>query len=226
MTEVLRSHEFHPSTIKIIEEALDTIEAAHGEHGTLPLAYHNERHTIGVMNDVSQLADRAIARQLIRSSDKELLMLAAAKHDEVQTLGSGKNERASARSAMAAMRAAHIYSEQAIQQVRLGIMGTEAHVDTDGMIHQSAANYFAKLLADADLASLGKPSPMYWDNALRLFHETHPGGAVGDKTYNEFVASQIPLLTEHHFYTQEAEELFPHKQENIAFIEDLLAQTT
>jgi predicted metal-dependent HD superfamily phosphohydrolase len=206
----------------IITAGLDRLKLRFGPKGMTPLAYHNENHTKNVLQAAAMLADKAIQNMRINQHDKELLLIAAAWHDTEQALGSGKNEQASAAAAVEEMMKANIYSEKDKQKVAEIIMATQVRYDSNGAMTQSATeNYLTQLMADADLASLGKPTIEYWENAKKLFSELNPDAKIDAETYNNFIASQVPFLEHHYFYTQEAKELFPHKQENIEYIKNL-----
>jgi hypothetical protein len=76
-------------------------------------------------------------------------------------------------------------------------------------------------LADADLASLGKTPQFYWDRALRYARELTNKTELSDDDILAFALNQDSFLRNHHFYTEEAKALFPYKDENIKYTQQM-----
>jgi hypothetical protein len=93
----------------------------------------------------------------------------------------------------------------------------------DGIMKQSATDdYLTQILADADLAIVGDKSEVYWTKDLEPLHrEMKKTDNPSKEDLQAFIEQQTPFLTNHRFYTTEANQVFPHKQDNIQFIKNL-----
>jgi predicted metal-dependent HD superfamily phosphohydrolase len=210
-------------THTLADQAFKVIEAKYGPNGQNPKSYHNVEHSRDdVVGSLNALADLAIARGRISSRDKALLIIGGAFHDIEQDLGSGLNEAASTRVAHAAMRTVDIFTpldEAIVEQV---IMSTVVRFE-NGIMLQSApkGNLLAELMADADLSPLGRDAQTYWDRSARVFTELS-GHESTTENQVAFLENQIRLLQNHRFYTPEANELFPHQEENLEYTKAVL----
>lgn len=203
----------------LVEDGLTEIERRYGPDGLEPKPYHNANHTRDVIDAAIQLADAAIETGKIKPKDKDLLILAACYHDFEHGLGSGLDEAESARYICGKMRESGYFSNDEIAEVYKMIMATQVYF-IEGQLHQSAApdDIMTQLMADADLSTLGKSPPIYWDRARRYLAEV--SGRTDAPTAGDLVSfslAQDSFLCAHQFYTEEARHLFPYHDENIAF---------
>lgn len=210
----------------LIDAALAKVDQKYGPRGAAPKAYHNTAHTINVIEAAALIADEAIKAGKIKASDKELLLLAAAYHDIVQDFEPGRNETASADEADKAMQSAGVFGPDERTRVRKIIMASEVTITEERVSQAVTLDYLTEIMADADLAHLGKPTGIYWPTVMSLFEEFNPWQARRPTSMiklpeaAEFGAS---FLKKHRFHTPEAEALFPHKDENLSFLERNMA---
>lgn len=220
--EVIGSNEREMTVFRLVEAGLAEIDRRYGPDGIRPQAYHNADHTRDVMDAAIQLADEAIAKGEIEPGDKDLLILAACYHDIERDYESGANEAASARIIALQMRESNQFSEQDIVKVYKMIMGTEVWF-ANGRMFQSADpnDKLSMLLADADLASLGRSPQTYWDRAMRYIKEVTDNTEPTADQILHFALEQDNFLNQHEFYTEEANRLFPYKQANLRFTQQM-----
>lgn len=206
------------ATSLLVKAAYATIEAKYGPEGTNPKPYHNVMHTRDVVEALSELADLALSRGKITDRDKALLLIAGAFHDTEHDFKSGQNEAASADIAAAAMRNETLFTLSDQNKVQAMIMATEVQL-IDGYPVQLVPdnNFFAGLMADADLSSLGRPTSFFRDRSYAMFREMFGDNASATDRY-AFLRIEERLLSQHQFFTPEARELFPHQAENLADI--------
>ncbi len=104
------------------------------------------------------------------------------------------------------------------------ILATTVYFE-NGTIKQSATeDYLAQIMADADLAHLGRESSLYWERAESLLREIKKTDNPTPEDRSAFIKSQPSFLKNHKFHTEEAKQLFPYKQENIAFVQAKIQQ--
>jgi predicted metal-dependent HD superfamily phosphohydrolase len=175
------------------------------------------------VGSVSALADMSIAKGRLNPRDKSLLIVGAAFHDVEQDLGSGAIEEASSATAREAMQSESVFTVEDQDLVDRLIMGTKIHFE-DGVMKQTAEreDYLVRLLADADLSSLGRPTDIYWARSVGLFHEFFGESPTKDDQI-AFLNNQITPLTHHVYFTEEAVELFPHQADNLSYTEAVFA---
>jgi len=207
----------------IVLNAYETILARYGSGSGNCLPYHNELHFYDVCSAAGQIADRVIVQgRKLGPAEKQLIQLGAACHDVVQGLGSGPSEAASADFGCEAMAKQGCFSSIEIDTVRMLVLSTQVSMD-NGIIRQyTEDNYLSQIVADADLASLGRETLDYWDRATALHREFCPDVELLGNNLANFAIGQLVVLNNHSFYTPEAAELFPYKSENIAFVESIL----
>ncbi|HCQ31751.1 TPA: hypothetical protein DIU27_05260 [Candidatus Collierbacteria bacterium] len=167
--------------------------------------YHGFKHSSMVVEAVLTLALRAG----LSIETRNLVVIAAAWHDVEQSLGSGKNEEESGRQASEFM-GKNGYSEMEMRVVQSLISGTVC-TWTDGVMHQQAENmdYVAKLLADADLCSLGASHEDFAEMSLRLMAELAKK-PISTLTREELLGgwkNQVRFMTGRKFLTAEANVL-------------------
>jgi hypothetical protein len=213
---------------ELADQAYAEIDTKYGTEGRNPKGYHNVAHTRDdVVGGIIELADLAITSGKITPRDKALLIIIGAFHDIEQDLGSGQNETASARKTRVAMRKTSKFTDDDEDVVDVAIMGTQIRFEGGVMLQSASAedSFLAQLMADADLSSLGRDTETYWVRSVGLLTELS-----GDKPTVEdqvaFLESQIRLLQQHEYYTDEARELFPHQKENLEYTEAVLASLT
>jgi len=220
--EVQHNSERDRVMFRLVEAGLEAVDRRYGPNGLRPQAYHNADHARDVMDAAIQMADAAIAEGKITEAEKDLLVLAGCYHDIERDYESGANEAASARNICVLMRESGQFSDQEAVRVYKMIMGTEVYF-VDGVMNQSADpnDLLSMILADADLASLGKSSPFYWDRAMRYIKELTGTTEPSNDEIVAFALDQDSFLRHHEFYTDEAKVLFPYKQDNIRFTQQM-----
>ena len=220
--ETIPSPERETQIALLVDQAYEIIEQKYGLGSPNPKEYHNADHARDVVGSAALIADIAAASGNIEDSEKGLAIIAAAYHDVEQDLGKDLDEAASAELAAQKMSETGNFTPDEIQAVKDAILATKYRIDDDGRLTQSAAsdNYLAQIVADADLANLGKEPADYWDRSVKFFHETHPGQELEGEVLREFADSQVKLLRNHRFYTREAENRFPHRFENERFTQN------
>lgn len=208
-------HEPHVTeTLGILHETVQHRYGADGEH---PLAYHNDAHA----RDVSGAAQAIGERAGFGPHSLAILAIAGMGHDIVQLQEYGTNEARSAAETVAIMEEVGGFKSRDSRLVRECIMGTVVRFSGDGRIKQAAGDSkFARVVADADLANLGKPPAAYFPTLRSLFEEWHPGEAYESEAGHAFDAGTIKLLKTHRFYTPAATALFPHQSENLRILRE------
>ena len=211
------------ATADIKERALKRIKKLYGPNGQNPKEYHNQDHALAVTRAAEQIANLGITRKLIASErDIHLVTIAAVWHDGRHSVrhSAGYNEYVSAYMAACAMRETGVFSERETETVQRMIKATQVKF-VDGKVIQAADHneYLQKLLADADLSNLGQPFDYYWHTTENLYQEL-----MGEPGSQQAVAKMgLGFMAGHDFLTDEAVELFPHQDENIAELEKLVA---
>jgi predicted metal-dependent HD superfamily phosphohydrolase len=219
--ETIASPERDTIVSQLIQDAYEIVDQKYGLDSPNPKDYHNAEHARDVVEAAWIIADIAAASGNIDESEKDLAVIAAAYHDVEQDLGSGDNEAASADLAERKMVEAGIFTPVEIQKVRNAILKTETFLRNGRRIQLAceADDYLAQIVADADMANLGRESEFYWDRSVKYFHETHPGEELEGDVLLDFIDRQIILLEYHRFHTNEARNLFPHIYRNKAYTE-------
>jgi predicted metal-dependent HD superfamily phosphohydrolase len=210
-------------TKELISHALSEIQRKYGTgngDGETPKKYHNLGHTQEVLSDATRIAQLSAKVGKISADDIFIIQIAAAFHDVEQNLGGGKNEVESAGIAEGQMRKTGVFKEDEIQKARRLIVATTVFFKDGAMMQSASDEYSTQIIADADLAYLGKENPgVYWEKAANLLREIKRTDTPSREDLLAFANGQPAFLEHHHFYTEEANTLFPHKQENIQFIQ-------
>jgi predicted metal-dependent HD superfamily phosphohydrolase len=204
----------------LVEHALSEVERKYGKgegDGKTPRSYHNRVHTQDVIEASQQIAQLSVEADKIKDSDIPLIKIAASFHDIEQDLGGGLNEEKSARLAEEEMRKTGLFGEEDIRKVKRMILATTVYFEGGVMKQSTTEDYLTQIITDADLSSLGKEQNVYWERAMRLLKEIKKTDTPSRDDEITFAKGQIPFLENHQFYTQEANGLFPHKQENVEF---------
>jgi len=211
------------ATADIKERALKRIKKLYGPDGQNTKAYHNLDHTLAVIDAAERIAQLGLSRKLIvPERDIHLVTIAAVWHDgrHSRRHGAGYNEYVSAQMAARAMQETGVFSQRETKAVQGMIKGTEVKF-VDGKVIQQAnpKNYLQKVIADADLSNLGQPFDFYWQTAEKVYEEV-----MGEPGSEQAIAKMsLGFITGHEFLTDEAVELFPHQDENIAELEKLVS---
>lgn len=208
------------ATKYLIEQGLEHIRESYGPRSAYPQAYHNAEHAEDVMNATKLIAAEAAIQDKIPTNYVDLLVLAACYHDAVHKhpANDGQDETASAQMIADKMHATGAFAEEHIAIVGTAIMATRWRIDSNTIRQAVSDDYTTLILADADLASVGRPFDTFWDRSLKLKQEQ--GNTQSDPDY---IAAQLTFLRNYRFLTPEAEEHFPHRAANIQHLEELLA---
>lgn len=204
---------------QIINDGLNEVGKKFGtgqNDGENPLTYHNSKHTQRVRDAALKIAGLAVNNpdHGITVNDLPLIELGAAYHDNVQNLGPGKNEDASAEYVRKIMEESKIFTPEDVAKVCGMIAGTKVSI-IDGMIHQAGGSgYETLILADADLHTLGSPFEIYWSQALNLLEEIL-GRPPSENEISNFAKTQVAILSNHQYFTPEAGKLFPYQADNL-----------
>ena len=220
--EMQRNSERDHVMFRLVQAGLEEVDKRYGPNGLRPQAYHNADHARDVIDAAIQMADAAISEGKITEAEKDLLILAACYHDIERDYASGVNEAASGRVISLLMKQSGQFTEQETVRVYKMIMGTEVYF-VDGIMHQKADpnDLLSQILADADLASLGKSPTFYWDRAMRYVEELTNSTDPSPDEILGFALDQDSFLRHHEFYTDEAKILFPYKRDNIRFTQEM-----
>lgn len=213
---------FDETSARLAEQAYDSIERTYGLSGATPKPYHNVMHARDVVLAAESMAALAARNGRTTRQSLYLLRVAGAFHDYNHSLGTVASEQASADAAEQAMRRSSIFTDAHLAVVRRAIMATVVKHD-NGIMKQSAdGEYTSRILADADLAVLGQPTALFWDRVSRLYNEYHPGQPQHGLAWQEFNLMQVGFIENHRFYTDEADQLFPHQDENLASVHEAI----
>jgi uncharacterized protein len=172
------------------------------------MTYHSVAHTRDeVLPAAAELAELAE----LGERDTRLLRVAAAYHDVGYIERPDDHEICSARVA-AQVLPAFAFDAQATEDVMALILATR--------LPQTPRNLLQALMCDADLSGLA--SPDFFDRSLDLLRERRAlGQSVTDA---EWWSQQIDFLAEHHYWTEQAEELREAgKARNLMMLQQRLA---
>jgi predicted metal-dependent HD superfamily phosphohydrolase len=200
----------------LVQRGIILVDLRYGLNGTFPKAYHNIAHTTSVIEATEQICDLAISRGKMQKGHKDFLMVAAAFHDVVQDHGND-NEELSADQATGQMLETGLFNEIDVRTTQDAIKATQLK-NEKGLITQSSGDsYLTKVVADADLATLGGNSEIYLISLFNLHEELAQTSEVG--SMYKFIREQAMYFNGNHsFLTEEANELFPNKQANIDYV--------
>ncbi|KKQ94173.1 MAG: hypothetical protein UT66_C0013G0015 [candidate division CPR2 bacterium GW2011_GWC1_39_9] len=208
--------------------ALTEMAEKYGPNGETPLAYHNPAHVAEVMKAALNIGDLACQHGKIKSSDLDLLAIAAFFHDIEQGMGSGANEDESACIAAEKMRETGAFSDEEIQAVQSMIRSTKVRFDENGIMHQLVMDvghgYLPLIMADADLSIMGAAPEVYWDYMEWLLQEMKKTAYPSKEKRRDFLKGIETLLKSHTFFTEEAQALYGRQEENLFVCRKLLAE--
>lgn len=208
-------------TSRLLKLALDDIKAKYGPDSNAPKAYHNQCHSLDVIEAVTVLGNMAIAGGRIRPADLALLQLAAAFHDAEQNKGAD-NESASAALAAKAIKAGGQFNDQEIMTVQKLIKATRINISARRVKQQAGRDYRQQILADADLANLGLDTERYWQSLCNIFVETRQMKGQDNQAFRNYLIERSNFITNHTYLSDEANTAFPNKPANVQFIKDLI----
>lgn len=164
------------------------------------LVYHNLWHT---QYDVLPGSVQLARQSGISKTELGLVMVAAAFHDIGFTEGYADHELIGCR-VVTAVLPKFGFSTQQIEQVVGMIMATR--------LPQSPRNLLEAIIADADLALLGRPDFLTHNSCLRQEHANY-GRPTDSKLW---YTSQLAFLQNHTYFTAVAQSLYnEQKQRNI-----------
>lgn len=210
----LPSAELTAVTRTMYAQALAEMDERHGPDGPSPKRYHTARHIQRVVGNAFRISNE------IAFSERQTacLLVAASWHDIIFEIGNkGKNERQSAEYATERMRQTGIFGGREYDRVTGLIMATVTDVG-EFSLTQHPRTWLEKALCDADLADLGSETDVYWESA-QLEYEERLGTQFADKSRAHMLARQAGILRSYQPHLPASEVLFPHRQENIAFID-------
>ncbi len=173
--------------------------------------YHNGPHAQMVHDYYVLIAQLALKNKQITFDDFQVGRGAASYHDVVQGKGGGTNERLSADELQEAMLWYEIFNAWHIFTGRQSVIGTTVFFDAQGVMHQQAENidlYTAKLVADADLGSLGASKNVYIQTAKAIIMEMAGHTDLTQEEWRAGWSKQVKLLTGRKFLTAEANQLW------------------
>ncbi len=210
----------------LVNHALDQVRMRYGsgEYGVeSKKRYHNEKHSKLVIEEAKQLGVKALENGKIKTEELPLLIIAAAYHDLEQDMGSGENERISAKAAVEMMTNSKLFTLEEIKTVETVILSTEVSFAT-GVMEQpfTTVNYMTQLIADADLANLGQETSEFWRCTNLLMKEVFNTDELTTANEAKFLPGSESLLTNHKYFTEEARVKYPHQSENLKEVQDKL----
>lgn len=224
--EVLTNREKIIQSLK--DYALGEIQRKYGtgnNDGERPLAFHNRTHTMEVIKEVELLAKEAVKNgRGVDVEEIQELGITAAFHDIDQDLKREDRERESARMLQEEMRETGIFSEDQIEKAVNRLIGTTVSWDQYGAMRQwvDPNDYGALLLADADLANLGKTTEIYLEATVKLMKEINGGQIPDIQGQIKFWQSNVRLLSSHEYHTSEAHDLYNNQSANLRKTQDIL----
>jgi predicted metal-dependent HD superfamily phosphohydrolase len=211
---------------QLINEGIALVDAKYGEQSNNYLPYHNVEHTRDVMEAAEKIGRVALLQCRITELDLELLVLAACYHDVEHGMHGSENERESIRIVTEKMQQAGVFSETDIAKVIAMIEATIVISAKEGIIQSATEEYITKIIADADLSNFGKPFEVFWDRSKKYLLERDnkkfENIDFAEKTI--FIDSQIKILENHVYNTDEASSLYPSIKENITMLSKLRAK--
>jgi predicted metal-dependent HD superfamily phosphohydrolase len=205
---------------QLIKEGFSEIDRRYGPKGETPKSHHNLEHTSEVLEDATAIAKLALARGKISEADLTEIQLAAAYHDYDSDLPYGEAEKSSALVVMDKMKREKVFNKDTIKRVGGLVVSTTVKWVGGKMKQLAGPDYPSKIMADADLANVGKPFEIFMDRSVKIMREQKEDPAY--QPDNDFYVAEIAFLENHKFYTEEAAELFPHKEENLERLRELI----
>lgn len=209
--------------VNLINFAFSEIERRYGTGvggAETPRFYHNLDHTKNVVESSRKIAELAVINNKINASDTILIEIAASFHDIEQNLGPGLNERECVRILEERIAKTSSFSPSDLEKIERMILSTIVSWNGEVMKQSETDDYLTKIIADADLSSLGQPPEIYWDAAQKLLREIKNTDSPSLRDQLDWAQGQIKFLSNHEFHTNEARKIFSNKQTNIEFIKE------
>jgi len=174
------------------------------------LFYHSAAHT---ERDVLPAVRRLALLDGVKQDERGLLEVAAAYHD-IGHIRSPYHHEAIGVEIMAEALPRFGFSPAEIEQVAAMIMATR--------MPQSPNNHLERLLADADLDSLGRPD--FFDTGTALWKELRALGKP--RGWKQWLHVQLHFLSVHRYFTATAQALRDEgKQRNIEKLKKMILET-
>ena len=184
----------------ITEKAKEYVKSTMDQHNVELLTFHSFEHTSSVVESALEIGQNSG----LNEEELEILEVAAWFHDLGYLEGFKDHETKSWAMANAFLETEN-YPEAKAQLVKDCIMATSLHVTPKTMLE--------KVIADADLNHLAKPSQASKSEALRLEIKRVCGY---DFSTEEWLDKDLGFLLAHHYHTPYAQEHYhPGKVENI-----------
>ena len=157
--------------------------------------YHNRQHTEEVRKEVIRLSNFTFVEEF-------KLQTAASFHDTGYIEGQENHEKRSAHIAERVM-SAFGYNDRYIEDIKNIILSTE--------FLSKPQSDLGAFLADADVASFGKPFQEFWNDRMAVKQEMFE-----DVPMDEWEKMSIELLEKHEYHTKAAKDRYAkQKQENL-----------
>lgn len=201
-------------------DGLESIDRRYGPNSKNHKKYHNADHPRNIVRPAVEAICR-LAGVPIR--ERKLLEHAAIYHDYFNGIYRGLDEELSAKAAVRAMEETGVFYAADSSLVRWVIPGTACQLEGPH-IYQKAAEMdeYAQILADADLAAIGMPPEISWPSAISLHEEFYPDMPLVGGEIIKLAQFEIEVQRNHTYFTSEAQELFPHKHQNIDYLQSII----
>jgi hypothetical protein len=222
---------FSPAHDAIRDQAETYLEDEYGRESTHYLAYHGLLHSQQVAANAA-LISSALPDGYMTIQASYNVELAGICHDLVQDPHDPEhNELRSAELAVSWMRQDGRLGRLSRDMVYYGILATKLVME-NGRLHESPRFERATcrvvltdaIIADADLASLGKPWEEFDASSQLLFQERYPEALPDGAESIAFDHEQVRFLDSHEFYLEQSRQLFPHQAENRQLVVERLAE--
>lgn len=185
------------STNNLLQAAEAEVEKHFQDRIPEEYVYHDFLHTKYVVEATVQIAEG----YELTAKEREIIQLSAWFHDTGYVKG-GKDHEERGREYATDFLRAHDYPAQDIEQVAKCIIATKWP--------QEPNNLLEEIVCDADLSHLG--NAWYWDRCGKVRQELFliHGNVLSEQ---EWVDSELQFVTNHHYHTEVARELFDKRKE-------------
>lgn len=154
------------------------------------LTYHNQAHTLDVLNEAIFFA----LQDSLPARDIELLEVAAAFHDAGFLDFRKDNEQAGADKAERALKKAGAFTEEEIDLIKKSILDTKVINN-----RQVPSTRISPYLLDADMSNLGRAD--FFDKGKLLQKE------LGISSEDDFLRASLEVMHNHEWYSDAAKKL-------------------
>ena len=195
-------------------DGIGRVEKYYGRSGEFPQDYHHAPHTAETVDSVVEIAELALKRGKIEPVQVPILVIAAAFLDAYyDPVNKTENELKSADIALSAMSRFTCFDSEHYDMVKRYIMATAVKEFYPRLVQNVDPNDYAQgIIADADLHYFGRTPDVFIPRAEGYLKELRK--TQGQKPL-PFLMNNCVLLENHVWNTVEAEELYPHTNENI-----------